>query len=128
MKFRKLYADFLAVFLILSEPYLEFAHQMGFLFDATNLPVLSVYVAIALAIAALLTKYPNKLLRSVLFTASIIVYVDLRPGLINSLDFRILYVVIPVFVTVWIAGQYASKILFAFFGSFIRSIRPSSKR
>ena len=116
MKLRKLHFDFLAVFLILSEPYLEFAHQHRFMFEATNLLVLSVYVAVALAIAALLTRYPNRLLGSVLFTASIIVFLDLRLDLINSQEFQILYVVIPALVIFWIAGQNTSKILFVLFG------------
>jgi hypothetical protein len=116
MKLRKLIFDFLAVFLILSNPYLEFAHQHRFMFEVTNLLVLSVYVVVALTIAALLTKYPNRLLGSVLFTASIIIFLDLRLDLINSQGFQILYVVIPALVIFWITGRNTSKILFAFFG------------
>lgn len=116
MKLRKLHADFLAIFLILSEPYLEFSYLHRFTFEATNLYVLSVYVAVALAIAALLAKFPNRLFGSLLFTASIVLFLDLRLDLINKMEFQILYIVIPAAAIFWIFKHNTSKILAPIFG------------
>lgn len=129
IKLRTAHFDFLAVFLILVLPYIEFVYTNRFIFEITNVFIVAGYAAAALAITLLINKYPNRYFRPAVLMAIIVLYLDVRADIFSSLGFQTVFIAAGCLMTAWILHLHASKVLIAIFGvmfafSFLSPVFP----
>lgn len=114
--------DFVAVFLILTLPFIEFIYTNNFVFEIVTAFLLAGYAAAALAVALLINKYPNRLVRAVILTAIITLFLDVRVGIFNLIGFEALFIIPALVIAIWLLYLNASTILIAIFGGIFAGI------
>lgn len=108
--------DFVAIFLILTEPFIELIYTNSFVFEFVNVIILAGYAAVAFVITLLISKYPNRVVRAVTLTALITLFLDIRVIIGGLLELQTLLAIAGIFIVTWALYLNASKILFAVFG------------
>lgn len=108
--------DFIAIFLILTEPVIEFFYTEGFIFETVTATVLAGYAAIAFVLTLFISKYPNRAARTVTLTVLITLFLDIRVSIFDELGLLALLVIAGCFVAAWVLYLNASKILIVVFG------------
>lgn len=116
MKSKSANFDFVAIFLVLTEPFIELIYTNSFVFEFANVIILAGYAAIASVIALLMNKYPNRTVRAVILTALITLFLDVRADIFSELGLQTLLVIGGSLIATWVLYLNASKILFAVFG------------
>lgn len=111
--------DFLSVFFILSAPYLVFILDLGFVFELTNLVVLSVFAVISSALAGLLWIAPSPLLRISILAILLLVFVDIQFEWTQSWNRKVVPAAFIVPAIMWVLREHISQILAVVFGTII---------
>lgn len=129
MKLRNVSIDFIAVLLILIPPFVEFVYTNNFIFELANVIVLAGYTVIAFAITVLINKFPNRLLRSLVLTAMVVVFLDARVNIFRLIGLEALLVIPVLIMVIWLLYLQSTRILIAVFGGifvgiFLRPVFP----
>ena len=129
MKLRNVGFDLVAIILILIPPFVEFAYTNSFIFEIANVIILAGYTVVACAISMLINKYPNRLIRAVILTALIVLFLDARVDIFRLFGFAALLIIPGLVIAIWLLYLQASTILIAVFGGifvgiFFRPVYP----
>lgn len=116
MKSKNANFDFVAIFLILTEPFIELIYTNRFVFEFSNVVIMAGYVAIAFVITLFINKYPNRIVRAFVLTALITLFLDIRANIFNELGLQTLFVIAGILIVTWVLYLNVSKILSAVFG------------
>lgn len=119
MKSKSTNFDFIAIYLILTEPVIEFFYTEDFIFETVTAVVLAGYAAIAFVLTRFLAKYPNRAVRAVTLTVLITLFLDMRVSIFDELGLLALLVIVGCIVAIWGLYLNTSKILIAVFGVII---------
>lgn len=111
--------DFLSVFFILSAPYLVFILDLDFIFELTNLFVLSVFAVISAALSGLLRVAPWPLLRIPILAILLLVFVDIQFEWTQSWNRKVVAAAFIVPAIMWVLREHISQILAVVFGTII---------
>lgn len=116
MKSKNANFDFVAIFLILTEPVVEFFYTEDFIFETVTAAVLVGYAAMAFVLTLFISKYPNRVVRTVTLTILITLFLDMRVSIFGELGLMALLVIAGCLVATWVLYLNASKVLIVVFG------------
>lgn len=122
MKSRTTTFDFVAIFLILAQPFLELVYTNSFIFELANVIILAGCAAAALIISLLFRRYPNRLFRAFTYTILIVNFLDIRIDIFNLFGFAVLFFAPILIFAIWLLHKKALAVLIAVFGGFIIGI------
>lgn len=116
IKLNNVQYDYLAIFLILTQPFIEFVYTNRFIYEIVNVFILAIYAVTALAVTLLINKYPNRILRSAVLTVLIILFLDIRADMFSLPGLETTLIVAGCLIGTWVLYRHASKVLSAVFG------------
>ena len=108
--------DFFAILLILVLPFIEFVYTNSFVFEWVTATVVAGCIALALAITVLLARYANRVVRALVLSALLMLFLDVRADIIDALGLLALLVAVGCFVVIWALHMNAGKVLIVMFG------------
>lgn len=108
--------DFVVIFLILTEPFIELIYTNRFVFEFSNVVIMAGYVAVAFVITLFINKYPNRIVRAFVLTALITLFLDIRANIFDELGLQTLFVIAGILIVTWVLYLNVSKILIVVFG------------
>lgn len=116
MKRKDVALDFAAIALIVAEPLVNFSYTRGLVFETVTVALLSAHAVFALLIALLINRYPKRWFKAAVYAVLVILFLDLRVGVFDTLGIEALLVVVGCFVALWLLYVHAAKVLIAVFG------------
>jgi hypothetical protein len=122
MKSRRTAFDFIAAFLILALPYVEFAVTNRFNLEVVNAVMIGAFAGLALVVSLLMNTFPNRHFRSAIWTALVFLFLDARVDIFQFIGFKALLTIPVLYVTVWLLHARATTILTAVFGGIFAGI------
>ncbi len=111
-----LLTNLLVFFLCLFTPYLVFVTNAEFLLESANAYSVALFAAFAGVLSVLLRLTPYTLLRILILTCLILLFIDIQFDWIQWWGKKVLATTIAVFLVLWIARRHVSEILVAILG------------
>lgn len=113
--------DFLSFLFILAAPYLSFIVHSDFIFEVANLFFVVAFTFIAAVLAVLLRLLPSALLRVVILTILLLIFIDIQFDWTETWDKGKIFAAIgaTLFLVLWTLRTHVSQIIGVMFGTIL---------
>lgn len=125
-KFGSLLFDFLSFLFILLSPFLVFIDNFGYRIGAANFFIVLGFSAIAAVFSLILRFWPSVILRLVILTILLLLFIDIQFDWIAWWGKKVGATAVAVFVILWILRAHVSRVIVVVFGTFIAATLGTS--